>query len=76
VPEWLKGVVCKTIIRRFESDLDLKMKKIDGYIKANRKGSRDAELENETGWKAKNKIHKSKKNYDRKKYDINKYMDL
>jgi hypothetical protein len=36
------------------------------YIKANRKGSRDAELFFENGWKSKNKIHKSKKNYDRK----------
>jgi len=36
------------------------------YIKANRKGSRDAELESEQGWKAKHKVHKSVKNYSRK----------
>jgi len=36
------------------------------YIKANRKGSRDAELENENGWTPKHKIHKSKKEYSRK----------
>ncbi len=36
------------------------------YIKANRKGSRDAELENEEGWKVVHKVHKSQKNYSRK----------
>lgn len=35
------------------------------YIKANRKGSRQAELENSTGWTAKHKVHKSVKNYSR-----------
>lgn len=40
--------------------------KFKDYIKANRKGSRDAELENSTGWKAIDKIHKSKKDYKRK----------
>lgn len=41
------------------------MKTMD-YIKANRRGSREAELENENGWKAKHKVHHSKKNYSRK----------
>ena len=36
------------------------------YIKANRKGSRDAELEDSTGWTGKHKIHPSKKAYTRK----------
>ena len=36
------------------------------YIKANRKGSRDAELEREAGWTAVRKVHGSKKNYTRK----------
>ena len=36
------------------------------YIKANRKGSRDAELEREAGWTAIRKVHKSTKNYTRK----------
>jgi hypothetical protein len=36
------------------------------YIKANRKGSRDAELENSSGWKAIRKIHTSKRTYTRK----------
>ena len=36
------------------------------YIKANRKGSRDAELESENGWVGTHKVHKSKKNYTRK----------
>jgi hypothetical protein len=35
-------------------------------IKANRKGSREAELEISNGWSNKIKIHKSKKNYNRK----------
>jgi len=36
------------------------------YIKANRKGSRDAELEDGSGWVSKHKIHSSKKSYSRK----------
>ena len=41
------------------------MKQSD-YIKANRKGSRDAELEDSTGFKTSHKVHKSVKNYSRK----------
>ena len=41
------------------------MKQSD-YIKANRKGSRDAELEDSTGFKGTHKVHKSVKNYSRK----------
>jgi hypothetical protein len=37
------------------------------YVKANRKGSRDAELEHSTGWTATHKVHKSDKTYSRKK---------
>lgn len=40
--------------------------KTNDYIRANRKGSREAELENSTGWSATHKIHKSKKTYSRK----------
>jgi len=40
--------------------------KTNDYIKANRKGSRDAELENNTGWNEIDKTHKSVKNYTRK----------
>jgi hypothetical protein len=42
------------------------VKTID-YIKAVRRGSRDAELSFENGWKSVNKIFKSKKTYSRKK---------
>jgi len=42
------------------------MKKTSDYIKANRKGSREAELEVENGWKASHKVHSSKKTYTRK----------
>jgi hypothetical protein len=35
-------------------------------IKANRKGSREAELENKTGWTAKHKVFASVKTYKRK----------
>lgn len=45
--------------------LKTKLTKED-YIKASRRGSREAELENQTGWTAKHKVHKSKKNYTRK----------
>ena len=41
------------------------MKQSD-YIKANRKGSRDAELENSTGFTSMHKVHKNKKAYSRK----------
>jgi len=40
------------------------------YIKANRKGSRDAELENSTGFVAVNKLHKTAKTYSRKNYKV------
>jgi len=48
-------------------------KQLEDYIKANRKGSRDAELENGSGFKAITKVHKSKKTYNRKN---NKDIDL
>ena len=41
------------------------MKQSD-YIKANRKGSREAELENSTGFRGTHKVHTSKKTYSRK----------
>lgn len=51
--------------------LKTKLTKED-YIKASRRGSREAELENQTGWSAKHKVHQSKKNYTRKtKHKIN-----
>ena len=34
--------------------------------KADRKGSREAELENSTGWDSKHSVHKSEKTYSRK----------
>lgn len=40
------------------------MKTLD-YIKANRKGSREAELEVSCGWNAVKRVHKSKKSYCR-----------
>jgi len=43
-----------------------KDKQLDDYIKANRNGSRQAELECSTGFVAKHKVHKSKKTYNRK----------
>jgi hypothetical protein len=46
--------------------------KTSDYIKASRKGSREAELENENGFKAVLKVHKSQKTYTRKpKYKEN-----
>lgn len=53
----------------------MKKYKNEDYIKANRKGSRDAELESENGFKSKHKIHKSKKNYDRKTEKYKSYLD-
>ena len=37
------------------------------YLKNERKISREIELENQSGWTAKHKVHKSMKNYSRKK---------
>ncbi len=42
------------------------------YIKGNRIGSREAELENSSGWKAVRKVHKSKRSYKRKDKHQNK----
>lgn len=42
------------------------MRTITDYVKANRKGSRDAELEDSTGWKSVLRPHASKKTYNRK----------
>ena len=39
---------------------------IQDYIKGNRIGSREAELENSSGWKAVRKVHRSKRSYNRK----------
>jgi len=36
------------------------------YIKANRKGSREADFEISTGFQSMHKVHKSKKTYNRK----------
>lgn len=35
-------------------------------LKASKKASRELELENSIGWVSKHKVHKSKKNYNRK----------
>lgn len=40
-------------------------------MRASRKGSREAELEDSTGWVAVHKVHKSKKTYDRKNFKSN-----
>jgi hypothetical protein len=36
------------------------------YLKANRIGSREAEIENSNGWNSKIRVHKSAKTYSRK----------
>lgn len=41
--------------------------KLNKWVKANRRGSRDAELMNERGWKARNRVHRNKKKYNRKR---------
>jgi hypothetical protein len=49
------------------------MKTLD-YVRASRKGSREAELENENGFKAVLKVHKSMKTYSRKLKYKEKYV--
>jgi len=39
---------------------------IEDYIKAVKKADRDIQLSNNAGWVSSNKIHKSKKAYNRK----------
>ena len=51
-------------------------KELNDWLKANRKGSRNAELEDKTGWFAVKKTHKTLKNYSRKgknKFRIEEY---
>ena len=48
-----------------KNKINLKQNEMD-YVKANRRGSREAELENSTGWTSRNRVHKSKKIYSRK----------
>jgi len=43
---------------------------LDSYIAANRKGSRNANLENATGFVSMHKVHPSKKSYNRKNYKV------
>lgn len=40
---------------------------VEDYIKAVKKADRDIQLENNPGWTASNRIHKSQKLYDRKR---------
>jgi hypothetical protein len=39
---------------------------LDDYVKANRKGSRSAEMENNGKFKSNHKVHKNYKKYSRK----------
>jgi hypothetical protein len=50
--------------------------RVSDYVKANRRGSREAELEISVGWTAKTKVHKSKKQYDRKGQNWKNDFDL
>ena len=52
-----------------------KKDKFEDWLKANRKASREIELENEKGWKAKHKVHSSKKEYKRKPKHKNKIYE-
>ena len=45
-------------------------------IKANKKASRECELENSTGWKAKHKVHKTVKDYKRSPKHKKTYSDF
>lgn len=43
-----------------------KNNQLDDFIKASRKGSREAELENNPGFKSNHRVHKTLKKYSRK----------
>ncbi len=51
--------------KRKKKEKVLKIRKAD-FMKAIRKADREMELSENTGWKAVKKIHKSKKQYNRK----------
>ena len=50
--------------RKFKKPTEKEMS--EKYLKANRRGSRDAELEGLTGFTSRTKVHKNKKTYNRK----------
>ena len=52
-------------MKKQKKHIAMKITKRD-FIKANRRGSREAELETQTGFSSKHKVHKSKKAYSRK----------
>lgn len=52
---------------------NLKNNHLDDYIKANRRGSREAELENDGKFKSKHKVHKNFKKYSRKN-SVNQFL--
>lgn len=45
---------------------NLKDSHLDDYIKANRRGSREAEMENDGRFKSRTRVHKNYKKYSRK----------
>jgi hypothetical protein len=45
-------------------------------MKAIHRGSREAELENQTGWTAKHKVHKSDNAYTRKEKHKQRYFEF
>ena len=48
----------------------MKRKRIMDMVKAARRGSREAELQDEHGFVARKKVHKSKKAYNRKNFRV------
>lgn len=48
----------------------MKKLKIIDQLKAGRRGSREAELQDEKGFVARHKVHKSKKAYNRKNFRV------
>jgi hypothetical protein len=50
--------------------------KVSDYVKSNRRGSREAEFEISVGWTAKTKVHKNKKQYDRKSQNLKSDSDF
>lgn len=52
--------------KKLKNKIKLKKKKLIDQVKAARRGSREAELQDEKGFVARHKVHKSKKAYNRK----------
>ena len=56
--------------KKLKNKIKMKKQRILDQVKAARRGSREAELQDAHGFAARKKVHKSKKAYNRKKFRV------